>query len=432
MNVPSRISKAVVAVAAGAAASIAGYYESDKLFSASEIVIDITDKDLLPGRTGRDMFIDKFSVDDIERLLQDSQAKFSLEKLGYVKQVVALDLTGLAVDRLRVYDLSVQNNDADGRNNHGLKLQLPCSDNILPYYVDHKSFTNHPLTKDNIKVPTWLPPIIELAVRQTFSLDRSRAMMLAIDLAEGIKCKVGSKQKRSERIESHKRTLNWMQRASLLSMDNLCVEWVVMQKISEKLPSDVKVALPGQQYPGLGLLKPMARLMNKFAKDKDTIVNSPLYFHNAVMYSTMPDCTFLNPEFEGQFRTLKNDLEAYINDREHIGLAVVSRALFFGNVIHRPSGKRVRWEAMEQVIPLSDRAKQELTYNKEYLAIVEANTTKGVFGIDFGSHIEIPISKESGAEKDFPCDDICISEASSSNETADLVALSEIDTRPAT
>lgn len=141
---------------------------------------------------------------------------------------------------------------------------------------------------------------------------------------------------------------------------------------------------------------------------------------------------FLNPEFEGIFRTLCNDLRENIEEK---GLAVVTRAIHMGvspvegirriallrrrtavftfrflsfsfsflsificiNLFSltvvllfplfqqlrlRKSGTRVIWKAQEQVFPISDRMVAYLN-SKEYLTVLRKNTSKGVFFIDW-------------------------------------------------
>ena len=50
-------------------------------------------------------------------------------------------------------------------------------------------------------------------------------------------------------------------------------------------------------------------------------------------------------------------------------------------VVHIPSGKRVRWNVQEQVIPISQDA-QILFENKNYKQIVDSHTTHGIFTIN--------------------------------------------------
>jgi hypothetical protein len=78
-----------------------------------------------------------------------------------------------------------------------------------------------------------------------------------------------------------------------------------------------------------------------FRRCSDGEVNAPLYYHNAVLYA-MHGLQFVNPEFEGIFNTLGQDLMPHIADPT-IGLAVVSRAIFNGRLFHVPTGKRVKW-----------------------------------------------------------------------------------------
>ncbi|KNC84910.1 hypothetical protein SARC_02892 [Sphaeroforma arctica JP610] len=402
-----RGSRKFSAVFTTALAGLASFVSTSNSFDMKDLSFNLNEEDLLPGSSGREKFINEYSVNELEHMLEETGTTKALAERGFHDLVLALDLTGLAVDKLRIYDVSIQQDSVHGLETK-LTLQPPTADNILPYHVDHENFTHLPLTSTGQKTPEWLPPLFEFAVRNKFEFDRSHAMAMAKQLQSGQKRKSENRDP-EHRAFDYQRTLEWMQRTSNIGLKYLAVEWVLIQNVTKRLDTDLTHVLPGQQWPGLGVMNPMSGMLKKFAQGKDAAMNSPLYFHNALMYTRMPGCVFLNPEFEGQFRTLFNDLDVYIQDTKNYGLAVVSRALFYGSVLHTPSGRRVRWEAMEQIIPLSDRAREAIVEDKEYIGIVEANTTSGVFTIDFGL--------------DSTAEDV------SEYETS-VLTLSDIDTRP--
>jgi hypothetical protein len=96
------------------------------------------------------------------------------------------------------------------------------------------------------------------------------------------------------------------------------------------------------------------------AKQKrDAVTNSPAYFHNALMYSKI-GYQFGNPQLEGAFQVLLNDLE---DDLIQKGLARVSLAFLCGRVRLRATNQRILWVPGEQFVPISDRFKAYFSSN---------------------------------------------------------------------
>jgi len=148
-----------------------------------------------------------------------------------------------------------------------------------------------------------------------------------------------------------------------------------------------KKPFPGQRYPGLGLAKEFIGSIKELAllSGCEALANTPLYFHNAYIYNANGS-RYCNPEFQGLFSTLCADLQKYIQDPA-IGLAIVSRAISQGSLIHIASGKRVKWISQDQFFPFSSSMKSVFGSKGEYFELTSMNTTTGVFDIDF----EVPV-----------------------------------------
>lgn len=121
-------------------------------------------------------------------------------------------------------------------------------------------------------------------------------------------------------------------------------EWLGFQDPLRRFPPGFE-ALPGQEYPGLGIFRQSVQLMLNYVHemDVDALVGLPQYFHNAVLYAS--HFKFFLPRHEAEFRALDRDLKPE-------GLPRASRAMAEGRVVERESGRRVTWHAAEQVYPI--------------------------------------------------------------------------------
>eukprot|EP01134_Creolimax_fragrantissima_P004493 CFRG4493T1 len=441
------------AAVVGTAATVLGftksYLHNEVKDTFGNIDFELTDHDLIP-RTARYKFLDKFTEKQVAGWLNEKNITKILQGKGFKKLQLDFDLSGLTVDKLRLYDLGVKVpsnstlltavDNADTTNNaqiddgEAVSLKPPAKENIIPYHLSHENYESTSRqaatlsTSSHIRPPIGLPPIIEVAMRPEYDLRTSCAMKLAQRWTEK---KVNKGITSTDTKSQH--TLDFMEQVVSSGMQLLLVEWVLMQNITEELDVAMRHALPGQQYPGLGIMNEMSTIvMQKFANGKDAVLNSPLYFHNALMYKSFPGCTFLNPEYEGKFRTLVSDLMPYVEDEENFGLAVVSRALFFGNVIHKPTGRRVRWETQELLIPVSEEGWKRVSKNEEYIKIVEENTTSNIFDIDFGIRKDrvIEIENDEKRRGKILASDEELVQQGDNDETECVILLSEVNTRP--
>jgi GNAT superfamily N-acetyltransferase len=129
----------------------------------------------------------------------------------------------------------------------------------------------------------------------------------------------------------------------------LTIRWLSLQNPGAAFTAD-KPRLPGQSHPGLGIGRPLiARLLAwAGAWGKDGLVNLPMYFHNAFLYSAVFD--FVSPRRQGRFEALKRDLAS-------ISLAEASAAVTEHHVVEHPGDRPFHWEPGEMLAPLTDRAR---------------------------------------------------------------------------
>ncbi len=140
---------------------------------------------------------------------------------------------------------------------------------------------------------------------------------------------------------------NFVEGFSFDDLIMLMIEWISIQN-PRSVFSDNRPRLPGQRYPGLGVLRDLEGVMMRIIQrlDFEGILDVPEHFHGAVMYS--PRFFFFNPEMQGRFEAIARDLLTS-------PLATVSYAVELGCVINRSTGKIEEWSPGEQILPVSKR-----------------------------------------------------------------------------
>lgn len=142
----------------------------------------------------------------------------------------------------------------------------------------------------------------------------------------------------------------------------LSIRWLSMQDPGARF-TPARPRLPGQRYPGLGLVRPLILRIHEWARawGKDALVNHPEFFHNAVFYSAL--YRFVSPQRQGRF-------EALLRDVGGLPIAEASRAVEEGRVIEEPSGRALQWQPEEMMVPITEPPRAWL----ESVAYVEAAT----------------------------------------------------------
>lgn len=126
----------------------------------------------------------------------------------------------------------------------------------------------------------------------------------------------------------------------------LFVEWLCLQNPLAKFTPEF-LPLPGQKYPGLGIGRKVADLLERATRrvGADGLLNFPEFFHNAYLY--LERYHFYNPRKEAEFVAIKRDLceLSFIE----IAWAVFSECVYYDH------GKLYRWRPEALMWPFDEQ-----------------------------------------------------------------------------
>ena len=150
-------------------------------------------------------------------------------------------------------------------------------------------------------------------------------------------------------------------RHSIPSMELLSLEWLLLQNPRSDFSN--RRPLPGQTYPGLGLLGEMASLLILICDRlrMDGLIFVPSHLHLAVKGEKY--LRFVSPDDEAWFRAVY----AAVAD---LPLAEASNAVARSRVVDASSGEPAEWHPMSMVMPISDRL-HDLVEGEAYETAVE-------------------------------------------------------------
>ncbi len=108
-----------------------------------------------------------------------------------------------------------------------------------------------------------------------------------------------------------------------------------------------RAALPLQAHPGLGILRPVFRVLARMAHQtgKDGVGCIPKFFHDAVIFYRSRLFLFLDGCEQGRFERLLADIGELPLGRASVALAA--------GAVRDANGRLMRWEPGFQVFPLS-------------------------------------------------------------------------------
>lgn len=157
----------------------------------------------------------------------------------------------------------------------------------------------------------------------------------------------------------------------------LTIEWLSLQDPKREFTKD-RPRLPGQIYPGLGVLRNMQDMLCIFAKAKnnDALLDIPEHYHGAVIYSET--YSFFSPIDGGRLKAMMRDLGDY-------PLADVSYAICYGCLINERTEENELWKPSEQIYPISKKLKHYVNSNK-YKEIMDASASKFNYSIDWDKY----------------------------------------------
>ena len=136
-----------------------------------------------------------------------------------------------------------------------------------------------------------------------------------------------------------------LDRAAMPERTLLMVEWLLIQDAGERYVMS-RPLLPGQQHPGLGLLRDTAAVLIVVCErlELDGLAFTPSHFHLAKL--SRPQARFVDPAAEGRFRAQTRAVREL-----HLQDAVA--AVEDGRVIDANTGEVVPWKPALLVIPVS-------------------------------------------------------------------------------
>eukprot|EP01135_Chromosphaera_perkinsii_P003120 Nk52_evm9s236 gene=Nk52_evmTU9s236 len=264
---------------------------------------------------------------------------------GFANLQVENDLSDSFVHKLSIYGKKSEDFSL-GESNTGDEENCVCCDNINPN-VDISLLRSHKKNGSSISLKTKdrFSRNLDVEEEKPEKFLLFQVFLRKIQSFDNLKQTNINKVYGSDSKIVHK-VLEWR------NLDLLQIEWLLLQ--NPLAPRNHKQQLfPGQKYPGLGIGPLVLKIFREMTghMNRDGMVNVPMYFHNALLFSRY--FMFLSPIFEGIFLTLVADLK---EDLRRYGLPSVSNAILQGRLKLKPENeRRVVWVAEEQVYPSSKR-----------------------------------------------------------------------------
>jgi len=127
----------------------------------------------------------------------------------------------------------------------------------------------------------------------------------------------------------------------------LSVEWLLIQDARHRFELS-RPLLPGQEFPGLGLLRDTAAVLVVAAErmDLDGLVFTPTHFHLASL--AWPQAFFADPYFQARFFALNEAVS-------DLRMGEAATAVHMGKVRDPESGEPALWTPAPMVIPVGDK-----------------------------------------------------------------------------
>ena len=152
-------------------------------------------------------------------------------------------------------------------------------------------------------------------------------------------------------------------RASVSDMDVLYVEWLLLQNPREQFQD--RPRLPGQHYPGLGLLREIVALLVVVCErlGLDGIVFVPAHYYMAALGRR--HLRFVHTADAAVFEAMKDAVSG-------LDLAAATHAIEDGQLVDASTGAAVRWHTPSMILPLSERMKRRFDAVATEAAFVEA------------------------------------------------------------
>jgi acetoin utilization deacetylase AcuC-like enzyme len=144
----------------------------------------------------------------------------------------------------------------------------------------------------------------------------------------------------------------------------LNIEWLLLQNPQAEF-GPYRRPLPGQNHPGLGMLKEVFGWLVMVAEvlELDGIGYVPSTYHVASQSRRL--VAFVKPEHEAWMRALEELFR-------EVPLAEASRIVADGGVVIEATGEPLRWKGYSMVLPVSDQLKERVAGEAYVAAVAEA------------------------------------------------------------
>ncbi len=161
-------------------------------------------------------------------------------------------------------------------------------------------------------------------------------------------------------------------RRTIPGMELLVVEWLQIQDARAAFNLEQEL-LPGQNYPGMGLLRDMGALLVLICErlELDGLLFTPSHYYLALLARRL--IRFLDPADEARFRAL-------LKATRTLHLDKAARAVDRGRIVDENSGKRFHWHPAAAVLPVSSRLREWLA-NPRYRQRVDELVSQLVFTV---------------------------------------------------
>lgn len=136
-------------------------------------------------------------------------------------------------------------------------------------------------------------------------------------------------------------------RRSIAGAELLSVEWLLLQNPRSCFGS-LRQRLPGQNHPGLGMLKDTVALLAASCErlHLDGVIFVPSTYHVAVQWHG--HLRFLDRDAQARFHALKELLQ-------DLPLAEATKAVAEGRVVDETTGEVFPWQPAPMIAPISER-----------------------------------------------------------------------------
>lgn len=133
----------------------------------------------------------------------------------------------------------------------------------------------------------------------------------------------------------------------------LAVDWLLMQNPRSQFDAATRPPLPGQQHPGLGMLREVSAILVLICERLDLhgLVVVPSHYHVAALSSGI--FQFIEPDDQARFDALRSALRG-------LKLIDAAYAVEQGRVIDEASGEPAAWEPGPMVHPVSESLRARL------------------------------------------------------------------------